>query len=136
METKTQRNLRLKNMRRKFYLGEFKHYKKSKSNKYKGVKMAKKYRKSSKKSGFSGGVWGSILGVGLFALVYEPFVSPMIPLSEPTKSIAELVVGVMFMNHSNNMVKNTARAAVVINAYQLMALYVKPMILGQQAAAF
>ena len=130
MATKEQ----LRKIRQKYHLGEYRNSKKS--HHVKGVKMAKRKHYSRKSGGFTSGVWGSIVGVGIFTLLYEPFVSPMVPLSEPTKSLVELGVGLVFMNNKNNMIKNTARAAVIINAYQLMALYVKPMILGQTSSAF
>ena len=89
--------------------------------------MARRKHKSiSKSAKFS--FWASIIGVGLF-IAYEVFVSPMIPLNEPMKSIAELGLGLMFAK-KKGFVGDIARASVVINTYQLMSLYVKPLIVA------
>jgi len=88
-------------------------------------KMARRKgkRTTSKTSKFS--FWASIVGVGLF-IAYEAFVSPMLPLGEPVKSIVELGIGLMFVR-KKGMIGDVARAAVYINAYQLLSLYVAPM---------
>jgi len=103
------------------------HFKKHHAHKRGRTIMAKRHR-SSRKSSFGSGVWGTVIGVGGF-IAYESFISPMIPLSEPSKSIAELAVGAMLMNRSG-IIGKVAKTAVVINVYQLMALYLKPMLLG------
>jgi len=102
------------------------HFKKHHSHKRGLTTMAKRHRYSRRKSGFGGSIWGTLLGVGGF-IVYESVISPIIPIAEPAKSVAELAVGAMLMNRGG-IVGKVAKAAVVINAYQLMALYLRPML--------
>lgn len=89
--------------------------------------MAKRkhYKRSSS---LMGGVGGQIVGAGAVVL-YEAYVSPMIPLNEPYKSAAEILLGV-YMGKKGGIVGNAGKALVTINAYQLLKAYLP---LGQAA---
>jgi len=118
----------LKAIRKKYGLGEFKNRKKRRHNiiKFKrGVKM--KRRKSSRKSsGFGSGIWAIILGA-LGYILYDLFVSPMIPVNGMAKNLVELGVGLFFMR-KGGIIGGTAKTAVVLNTYQLLLNNVVPLI--------
>lgn len=128
VETKTQQRARLLAMRKKYGLGEFR---KSKSIKRRApsVSMAKRgtRRRSTRRSSFGksligGGIWGQIIGVGGY-IAYERYLSPRIPLTEPSKSLLELGVGLWLSKRSGTL-GQIGKAAVVLNVYQLMSMYI------------
>jgi hypothetical protein len=96
-----------------------------------GNYMARKrhYRRSTSSSMGGKAIWSSVIGVGAYSLVWEPFVAPMIPLSGTTESLVELALGAFLMK-KRGIVGDVAKAAVVINSYKLMTTTVRPMIIG------
>lgn len=98
-----------------------------------GFNMAKRkhYRRHSSTSSMGGkALWGSVIGVGVYSLVWEPFVTPMIPLSGTTESLVELGLGAFLMK-KRGIVGDVAKSMVVINSYKLMSNVVRPMIIGK-----
>lgn len=100
---------------------------KRKNKIHRGVKtMARRkhYRKSHKSSsgGFGfGGALKILAGAGI-AVVYEVFVSPLIPLDGMIKNIVELVLGLFLMTMKGMpmIVRAGGAAIATINAYQLI----------------
>jgi hypothetical protein len=129
MESKTQQKERLRKMRQKYHLGE---YKNSKQKVYKhhssNFNMAKKRHSRKYSKGSTSNLWGSMLGVG-GVIVYKSLLSQYIPLSGNTKLFAELALGV-WLSRKGGIIGNTAKALVIIDAYQLMGTYVAPMLSG------
>lgn len=129
MESKTHRKERLRLMRKKFHLGEFR---KAKRKVYK-VKHSNKsmvFRRKAKRKSHSGGssfnVWNSLIGVG-GVIAYKVFLSQYIPISGQIRTIAEIGVGI-WLSKKKGIIGNTAKALVIINAYQLLAPYIAQMI--------
>jgi len=110
---------------------------KAKYKKTKVYNMAKrkKYSKKSfsKKSGFSFGNVFKILAGAAIAAAYEVFISPMIPLTQFTKNIVELILGIvlMAMPRMPMAVKAAGAALATINAYAL----VYPLISGMNGTS-
>lgn len=106
---------------REKYLGQ-----KSKKRKYRGYKMAKK-KKYSKKG--SSGIMSKALQVlagAAVAVVYNVFISPMIPLGATIKNLIELILGIV-LAASKKMpmpVRAGGMALAFINAYELIVPYV------------
>ena len=93
-----------------------------------------KYRRHHKGSGMGGSaLWKTVIGVGGYSLIWEPFVTPLITqytgLGSTTESVIELAIGAWFMRQKG-VVGDVAKAAVVINSYKLMNGVVRPMIIG------
>jgi hypothetical protein len=93
-----------------------------------------RYKRHHSKSAFGGSaVWKTVVGVGGYTLVWEPFVAPLITqytgLSSTTESVVELAIGAYFMKNKG-VIGDVAKAAVVINSYKLMSGVVRPMIIG------
>ena len=84
--------------------------------------MARHKRGHKKSSGFGFGGALKILAGAAVAVVYEVFVSPMIPLSATIKNIVELVLGLFLMTLKGMpmIVRAGGAAIATINAYQLI----------------
>lgn len=126
METKTQRNLRLKNMRRKYGLGEFKSQRRTRTKFKREVNMARRKRVSRRASnGGTSNLMGTALGVGgyiLFESYLEPKITSVIG-NDLLLNAGELAVG-LWLSRKGGVVGNIGKAAVVINAYQI----IKPLL--------
>lgn len=125
MESKTARNERLRRMRQKFGLGEYKN-KKAKSIKRRVPSgfMAKRVRRKSSRRSSMGlpPVVGTFAGV-LGYVFFEAYVEPRIPISNPViLNVAELAVG-LYMARKGGVIGNVGKAAVYINAYQLVQMF-------------
>lgn len=127
MENKTQRNERLRKMRQKYHIGEYKHLRKS----VKGGKplMAKKRRtgkRYGKSSGITGGIIGSALGVGayiLFESMIEPRLLAMANIQNPLLiNVGELMLGV-YLSKKGGVMGNIGKACVIVNLYQILQPY-------------
>lgn len=117
MATKEQ----LKKLRRKHHLGEFSRKRKIYKHRVHHISMARKKRYHSRgKSGMKG-VWGQLLGVGIYVL-FEQYIEGMIPLQEPMLSIAELGVS-YWISKKGGMIGDLGKAGVYINTYQLMKYF-------------
>lgn len=112
----------LRKLRRKHHLGEFSRKRKIYKHRYSSYSMARKkrYHHSSSRGGFKG-VWGQLLGVGIYVL-YEQYIESMIPLSEPMLSVAELGVS-YWISKKSGIVGDIGKAGVYINVYQLMKYF-------------
>jgi hypothetical protein len=106
-----------------------KHSRKIRKGGYHMARRRKSYRRHSTSSMGGKALWSSVIGVGVYSLVWEPFVVPMIPLSGTTESLVELGLGAFLMK-KRGIVGDVAKAAVVINSYKLMNNTVRPMIIG------
>lgn len=127
VETKMQRNARLKAMRKKYGLGEFK---KSRSSSVKTRKrrvistMAKSKRRSTRSKSSMGGVVGTAAGVAGY-IAFEAFVEPRLLAMLPPQingamiNVAEIAAGA-YLARKGGVLGNVGKAAVVINMYQLM----------------
>jgi hypothetical protein len=128
----------LRELRRKHHLGEFrrgyvkKHTSHKKHSRKVGVTyMAKRrrgHRRSSRKGGFGGSIWGKIVGVGgyiAFEAIAEPFIANWIP--NEYMDIAELGLGI-WLSNKGGIVGDIAKAAVYINTYTLMKRYFAPAV--------
>jgi len=84
-------------------------------------KSYRKGRKSSK-SGFGFGSALKVLMGAAGAVVYEVFVSPLIPLDGMIKNIVELVIGLVLMSMKGMpmIVRAIGGGIATINAYQLI----------------
>lgn len=118
---------RLKALRKKYHLGEFKT--KHRIKKYRSVThmarrrhYGRKHSSHSKMGGFNLGGALKILAGAAIAAAYEIFVSPMIPLSSTVKNIVELVLGILLMTMKGMpiIVRAGGAALATINAYQLI----------------
>ena len=125
MATATQ----LKALRKKHHLGEFRN--KRKVYKHKRIhnrmvrhRKATRRRTRSSSRGFKG-VWGSMLGVGVYVL-FETYVEKMIPLNEPVLTFAELGVS-YWMSKKGGIVGDIGKAGMIINIYQLGKFYLGNM---------
>jgi hypothetical protein len=111
----------------------------NKKIKTRGVRMArhkrygrmKKYAKKSLKSFSFGNAIKIVAGAGI-AVLYEVYVSPMIPLSGIVKNIVELALGLFIASMSSlpTMVRAGGVAIATLNAFQI--LY--PMLQGSGTA--
>lgn len=118
MATKEQ----LRKLRQKHHLGEYSHKRKIYKHRSSHISMArrkKSYHRSSK--GGMKGVWGQLLGVGVYVL-FEQYIEGMIPLSEPMLSVAELGVS-YWISKKGGLVGDIGKAGVYINVYQLMKYF-------------
>lgn len=135
MESKTQRNARLKAMRKKYGLGEFKNSKrkvyKVAPTKKNMVKRRSSKRRSYSRKGSSFNVWNSLIGVG-GVVAYKGFLSQYIPLSTNVKTIAEIGVGI-WLSKKGGIIGNVAKTLVIIDVYHLMSQYLAPMMSGLSA---
>lgn len=86
--------------------------------------------RSGKKSGGMGKVFTALIGVA-GAVVYEVFVSPMIPLSRNVKNMLELAIGItlMVMPRVPKVLKATGLALVVINGFEILV----PLVSGAKS---
>ena len=87
-----------------------------------GFRRYIKKRYSAARKGFNvSSIMNMAIGVGIVVL-YEVFVSPLIPLSTMTKNIVELGVGlvVMSMPRMPTYVRSAAMALSVVNLFQLL----------------
>jgi hypothetical protein len=125
MESKEHRNARLKAMRRKYHLGEFKNTRKVYKVHHSNYSMAKKRKSHSRKSGTSGLMANALGVVGVIA--WESIISPRIPINEPIKSVGELVL-FTYLARKGGVVGNIGKAGVVIQLYHLASMYVSPLI--------
>lgn len=109
------------------YLGQGK--KKKTKSISRGYKMAKKKRSFKKGSnGFMNKAIQVLAGAGV-AVVYNVFISPMIPLGATIKNIIELIVGI-YLASSKKMpmiVRAGGFALATLNAYDLIAPYIAGM---------
>lgn len=110
------------------YLGQGK--KKKVKSISRGYKMAKKkyFKKGKGSKGFLGKAISILVGAGV-AVLYNVFISPMIPLGATIKNIIELVVGI-FLASSKRMpmaVRAGGFALATINAYELIYPYIAGM---------
>jgi len=126
METKKQRVERLRQMRKKYSLGEFKKNKTTIKYKRRLIKNMAKRKRSSRRSSFgtSSNIMQTALGVGAYILyegILEPKVASVIG-SGQVLNVAELVAGV-YLARKGGIVGNFGKAAIVINTYQLMQPY-------------
>ncbi len=118
-ESKTQQRARLKAMRRKYGLGEFKNKRKSYSTK-RGLKtqMAKRRRSFGRKAmnnkfvQVAGGIAGYT--------AYEVLISPKLPIDPKIRDVSELVVGYM-LSKKSGIVGEIGKTAVYVNGFQLLA---------------
>lgn len=126
MATKEQ----LRKLRQKHHLGEYKHHlgeyrnKKRKIYKHHSIRntMARRKRSHYSRKGSSmKGVWGQILGVGLYVL-FEQYLEPMVPISEPILSIAEFGIS-YWISKKSGIVGDVGKAGVYINMYQLLKYF-------------
>lgn len=119
----------LKALRKKHHLGEFRNKRKVYKHK-RNHNIMVRHRKASRRtyrrgsSGFKG-VWGSMLGVGVYVL-YETYVERMIPLNEPVLTFAELGVS-YWMSKKGGIVGDIGKAGMIINIYQLGKFYLGNM---------
>ena len=125
MESKAQRNERLRKMRQKYGLGEYKNKVHKRKRRYNIV--AKKRSRSRGKSSFlSSGLMGKAAGIGaliLFETIVEPKVLAMANVSNPTLvNAGELVLG-MYLARKGGIVGEMGKAAVVVNLYQILYPY-------------
>ena len=83
-------------------------------------KRSRKGSKSSKGFGFGSAL--KVLSGAAVAVVYEVFVSPLIPLSGMIKNIVELVLGLFLasMNSMPTIVRAGGMAIATINAFQIL----------------
>jgi len=122
---------RLKALRRKYGLGEFKGRRivPKKRSRSRFHSMAKKRRSFGRKGGFS----GAALGTPVMSGVIYAFVSPLI-----SKAVSRFGVGVqdeilqigaalvLSQVVKNQLVKNYANAAIIVNTARLVDKYVNP----------
>ena len=132
MESKEKRRARLKAMRKKYHLGEFKTKHSSKRKVYKVQhsisSMAKRRgRKSARRSSRSSSSIPSLLMGGAGVLLYKNLLSSMIPLQGTTKTIVEIGAG-YYLSKKSGFVGNFGKALVLIDAYALAHTYVAPML--------
>jgi len=128
-ETRTHMLARLKEMRRKNHLGEFRTNRKINKVRNSSSSMARKSksRKSSSKSMFqSTSLMSSFVG-GLGYVAYESLVAPRIPINPLLKSFVEIGAGV-YASRYKGVVGVVGRTAVFVNVYKLMRVYVAPML--------
>jgi len=82
----------------------------------------KRYRKSSGGLGF-GGITKILIGAGLVVL-YEVYLSPMIPVQGMMKNFLELGIGIFLMTGKMPMpVKAFGAALATLNAYQILSSF-------------
>ena len=118
---------RLRKLREKHGLGEYRKNRKTtvKRKTRKGVLyMARRKAKRTRRSGFLGGASGimpTVIGVGGY-IAYESFISPMIPLNDDFKNIAELGAGI-FLSTKGGVLGNVGKTMVILNTYQIMRKY-------------
>ena len=93
--------------------------------------MAKRKRSRSKSHFAMSGITGTIVGVGGY-IVYEAYLSPMIPLNATTKNVAELILG-MYLAKRSGVLGNVGKAAVILNSYLLLKAFVP---LGSNSSSF
>jgi hypothetical protein len=118
MATKEQ----LRALRKKHHLGEFRRTRKIYKHRNSHNSMARRKKSYHRgKSGGMKGVWGQLLGVGIYVL-YEQYIEGMIPLQEPMLSIAELGVS-YWISKKGGIVGDIGKAGVYINVYQLMKYF-------------
>jgi hypothetical protein len=120
METKTQRIARLKAMRKKYGLGEFKKQKSIKrSRTYNFMAKRRSVKRRSSRSSGTGNIWSNVLGVGGY-IAFESFLEPMIPIQNPnTLDIAEIALG-LWLSKKGGVVGNVGKTAVILNTYSLI----------------
>lgn len=119
VETKQARIERLRALRRKFGLGEFK---KSYSVKRRLVKVAKKARRRTASRGLFGSpLVNTALGVGgyiLFETLLEPKVAQFVG-NGLVLNLVELAAGAYIANRGG-VLGSIGKAAIVINVYQIL----------------
>lgn len=123
METKKQRIERLRAMRRKYGLGEFKNSNKQKRRLIK--KMAKR-RKSSRRKSYGGtsSLMNTAIGTGLYIIfegIAEPKLAEMLG-NGLMLNIAELAASV-YLARKGGIIGGAAKASIVINTYQILKPY-------------
>ncbi len=97
--------------------------KRIKSNKKINMPRRRKKRYSRKRSKGvfgTGLIWNTILGAGTY-VVYDSFVSPLIPVSGTLKNVVEFGLGLM-LSRQRGFIGAFGKTAVVVNAVQLMRL--------------
>lgn len=128
METKAARKERLRKMRQKYGLGEYKSSRKiSRSTHKGGYKMVKRRRTTRRSSGiFSSAIVGTTLGVGgyiLFEALLEPKLAQFVG-SGLMLNVTELALGA-YLAKKGGVIGNVGKAAVVINIYQILQPYLQ-----------
>ena len=129
MESKTQRNERLRKMRQKYGLGEYKNRSRSISQSKRRVnKMARKRatRRRSTSSSLTSGLMGTTLGVGgyiLFEALLEPKLAQYVG-NGLMLNLVELGAGA-YLARKGGVVGSIGKAAVVINVYQILQPYLQ-----------
>lgn len=81
--------------------------------------MAKKKYKSHKKQTMLGSLNSPIMGAAGVVL-YESFLSPMIPLNGTAKDLVELMGG-LYLSKKGGFLGATGKSLVVLNSYQLIS---------------
>ena len=121
----------LKALRKKHHLGEFRRgrkvYKHHRSN-YSMAKKRRSYFRARGRSSSMSGVWGQMIGVGGYVL-FENYIEPMIPLTEPVLTVGELALS-YWMSKKGGIVGDVGKAGVYVNIYQL-SKYLLNNTLGQ-----
>lgn len=124
MENKASRKERLRKMREKYHLGEYRNVKTHSNKLTRRVKMAKRrkgYFRKSRSSLGGASVMGTAIGVGAYIL-YESLLEPKIASvigNGMILNVAELAAGV-YLAHKSGIVGNIGKAAIVINTYQIL----------------
>jgi hypothetical protein len=127
METKTQRKERLRNMRQKYHLGEYKNSNRKvyKVHTIKNRMVKHRFKKHSRHSrGSSANIWGLLMGTA-GVLVYQNYLSQY--LEGLPKLGIEMVAG-YWLSSKKGFVGNFGKALVIIDAYALLHTYLSPMI--------
>ena len=119
MATKEQ----LRALRKKHHLGEFRKVYKSRS-----IKRYMAKRKSRKKSYSKFGLKSALIG-GAGTLLYENYVSPMLPLQQPIKNVVEAGAG-YYLSKKSGLTGDFGKVLFIVNAYSLMTQLLLPSLSG------
>lgn len=114
---------------REKYLGQ-----KNKKRKYRGLKMAKKKKYSKKGGSNMMSKAFQVLAGAAVAIVYNVFVSPMIPLGNTIKNIIEIVLGIILASSKKMpmVVRAGGFAIATLNAYDLLLPYISGLNKGRR----